>query len=171
MTAPDQTEPDLTTEKARAMSAALQSLMRDVPRSQPIAPVFSGLFAFLVIGGTGAAAFVVLSSMMIWLDTGLADWSVNTACYAALIVPVYLMHRRYSFQSDASHWQALPRYMAVQGMAMLLAAVFSIVVHGVFELPTVVASIIVITLTSGVNFMVLRSWAFARAQWGNAIPA
>jgi putative flippase GtrA len=153
------------------MSAALQSLMRDVPPSPARTPLFGGLFAFITIGAAGAAAFVLLSSTMIWLDTGFADWAVNTACYAALIVPIYLMHRRFSFDSDAPHGQALPRYMAVQCMALLLAAVFSFVVHGVLAMPTVFASVLVIALTSGVNFMVLRSWAFARAQWSMAVPA
>lgn len=153
------------------MSAALQSLMQDSPRAASQTPVLGGMLAFLLIGGFGAAAFVMLSATMIWVDTGLAAWSVNAACYAVLIVPVYLLHRRYSFQSDASHWQALPRYMAVQGMAIVLAALFSYVVHGVLSLPTVFASMLVITLTSGVNFMVLRSWAFARSQWVVAVPA
>lgn len=152
------------------MSAALQSLMRDVPVRSP-APLFGGLVAFITIGAAGAAAFVVLSTAVIWLDTGLADWVANAVCYAALIVPVYAMHRRHSFDSDAPHSQALPRYMAVQGMALLLAALFSFVVHGVLAVPTVFASIVVIALTSGVNFMVLRGWAFARAQWGIAVPA
>lgn len=152
------------------MSAALQSLMHDVPQAPAGAPVFSGLLAFLVVGVSGAAAFVVLSTAMIWLNTGYADWLVNTACYAALIGPVYLMHRRFSFQSDASHWQALPRYMAVQGMALVLAALFSYVIHGM-AVPTLFASMLVIALTSGVNFMVLRSWAFARSQLGIAVPA
>ena len=153
------------------MSAALESLMRDVTPSRSRAPMFGGLIAFITIGAAGAAAFVVLSTVMIWLDTGVADWLVNAACYAALIVPVYTMHRRYSFDSDAPHSHALPRYMAVQGMALLLAALFSFVVHGLLAVPTVVASMIVIALTSGVNFMVLRSWAFARSQWGIVVPA
>ena len=153
------------------MSTALQSLMPAATAERCGTPLLGGLLAFLLIGGSGAAAFVVLSSVMIWLDTGLADWSVNAACYAALIVPVYLLHRRYSFQSDASHWQALPRYMAVQGMAMVLAALFTYVINGVLALPTVLASMLVITLPSGVNFVVLRSWAFARSQWNAAVPA
>ena len=153
------------------MSAALESLMRDVPPARPDTPLFGGLLAFITIGAAGAAAFVVLSTAMIWLDTGFADWVVNAACYASLIVPVYLLHRRYSFDSDAPHRQALPRYMAVQAMALVLAALFSFLVHGLLAMPTLPASMLVIALTSGVNFMVLRSWAFARAQWGLAIPA
>ena len=153
------------------MSAALESLMRDIPADRTEPSLLGGLFAFLAVGGAGALGFVVLSTLMISLGTGYADWQVNTACYAATILPVYLLHRRYSFQSDASHLQALPRYMAVQGMALVLAALFSYVVHGVPGLPTVFASMLVIGLTSGVNFMVLRSWAFARQQWAIAVPA
>lgn len=153
------------------MSAALQSLMRDVPPMRPDAKLFGGLLAFIAIGAAGAASFVVLSTAVIWLGTGFADWMVNTACYAGLIGPIYLLHRRYSFTSDAPHMRALPRYMAVQGMALLLAALFSFVAHGVLAMSTVLASLLVITLTSGVNFMVLRSWAFARAQWSAAVPA
>lgn len=153
------------------MSAALQSLMRDVPRLPEPAPMFSGLVAFICIGVAGAAAFVLLSTLAIGLiNTGFADWAVNAACYAVLILPVYLLHRRYSFGSDAPHSQALPRYMAVQTMALLLAALFSFVMLGVFAMPTMLASTLVIVLTSGVNFVVLRSWAFARAQWGAALP-
>lgn len=148
------------------MSAALESLMiRDVPRPAPAAPVFSGVVAFAGIGVAAALTYVVLSTLLLWLHTGIADWVINTACYGGLIVPVYLLHRRYSFDSDAPHMQALPRYMAVQAMALLLAALFSYVVHGVFAMPPLWASVVVIGLTSGVNFIVLRSWAFARTQW------
>src|SRR5690606_3788445 len=77
--------------------------------------------------------------------------------------PIYLLHRRFSFRSDAAHRQALPRYVSVQLMALVLAALFSFVIYGSLHLPPVAASILVVALTSGVNFMVLRSWAFATA--------
>lgn len=151
------------------MSASLQSLMmRDVPRAASPS-LFGGLFAFVGIGASGAAAFVLLSTIMIWLNPMATPWLVNTACYAATILPVYLMHRRFSFASDASHRQALPRYVAVQCMALALAALFSFVVHGLLTLPTLFASMLVITLTSGVNFVVLRNWAFVRSRM--AVPA
>lgn len=143
------------------MSAALMSLMRDVPASPPQGPILSGLPAFLVVGGGGAAAFVVLSTLMAWATGGMAPWLVSSICYGALIVPVYLLHRRFSFRSDVSHWQSMPRYMAVQAMALVLAALFSHVIGGVLTVPTLPASMLVIVLTSGVNFMVLRHWAFS----------
>lgn len=145
------------------MSAALVSLMRETPHlAVQDGPLFGGIFNFVGIGVGGALTFVALSSTIIWLDTGIAAWIVNVACYAALIVPIYLLQRHFSFRSDASHWRALPRYVAVQGMALVLAALFSFIIHGVLDLPTVVASLLVIGLTSGLNFVVLRGWAFAR---------
>ena len=153
------------------MSAALQSLMRDVPRSQPNRSQFGGVFNFIGIGAIGALAFVLLSTLVIWLDPDAQRWMINAACYAATILPVYLMHRRFSFNSDASHIQAFPRYLAVQAMALVLAALFSFVINGVFSLPGVFASMLVIGLTSGVNYVVLRSWAFARIRVAAAVPA
>jgi putative flippase GtrA len=146
------------------MSAALQSLVRDVPRVAPRQGLLGGVFNFIGIGAAGAGAFVLLSTVMMWLDPGAERWMINAACYAATILPVYLLHRRYSFVSDASHMQALPRYVAVQAMALVLAALFSFVINGVFSLPSFFASILVIGLTSGVNYVVLRSWAFARGR-------
>jgi putative flippase GtrA len=153
------------------MSAALHSLMRDAPEPEENRGSLGALLRFITIGASGALSFVALSGLMISLHTGFEDWIVNTACYAALIIPVYLLHRRFSFQSEASHRQALPRYMAVQGMALVLAALFSFVVHGVLTLPTLAASLLVIALTSGINFLVLRSWAFARGRQFQAVPA
>lgn len=153
------------------MSAALQSLMREAPLPRSRAPSLAGLPAFVAIGALGAGAFVVLSTTIIGFNTGLADWVVRTACYAALILPVYLLHRRHSFGSDVSHLQALPRYLAVQAMALVLAALFSYVIGGMLSVPTLFASILVIFLTSGVNFMVLRGWAFARSPDGVPVLA
>ena len=153
------------------MSASLESLMSDAPAVDSSPSTLRSALYFLCIGGSGALAFVVLSTLMIWLDTGLPAYLVNALCYASLIVPVYLLHRRFSFQSDASHWQALPRYLAVQVSALLLAALFTLVIDGVLKVPTLFASMLVIGLTSSVNYVVLRSWAFARGQIGVAVPA
>lgn len=152
------------------MSAALQSLMSAPLRPVPERRAGSAL-AFIGIGAMGATAFVVLSSVLIWMQTGYPDWVVNTASYAALILPVYVLHHRYSFASEAGHDQALPRYVAVQAMALLLAAGFSYGVHEILALPTVLASIVVVGLTAVVNYAVLRSWAFAHRPVPSALTA
>ena len=144
------------------MSASLQSLMRD--QSSPAntaSPVLIQLFAFAIIGGAAALSFVGVSTAAVALFKSIPAWLVSSLCYAAFIVPVYLMHRRYSFQSAAAHSRALPRYVLVQLCGLGLATLFSWVAYGVIGLPTLVAAFVVIVLTSGINFLVLRRWAFA----------
>ena len=144
------------------MSASLQSLMRDQLTAEDAgAPMLVQLFAFVLIGGAAALAFVGVSSAAVVTFDTLPAWLVSSLCYAAFIVPVYLLQRRYSFQSDVAHSRALPRYVAVQLTSLALATLFSYVAYGVIGLPTLAAAVIVIVLTSGINFLVLRRWAFA----------
>jgi len=123
--------------------------------------VGSQVVAFLIVGGLGAAAFIALSSIFVGMHAALPKWLVSTICYAVLIGPVYLAHRRFSFRSDTPHGHALPRYVGVQLCALLLASIFSYVAYNVFGLPAVWASILVTGMISAVNFVVLRLWAFA----------
>jgi hypothetical protein len=46
--------------------------------------------------------------------------------------------------------------------SLFLASLFSYVVYGVLQLPTLPASLIVTGLTSAVSFLILKLWAFRR---------
>ncbi|UYO01102.1 MAG: GtrA family protein [Devosia sp.] len=154
------------------MSIALQSLMRQPTTGPAPAPRSASLMSFLAIGAGGAIGFVIVSGLLVGLVPQEAAWIVSAACYCAFILPVYLLHRRFSFASEAEHARALPRYAGVQAMAMLLAAAFGYVFHGALTLPSLPAALLVVALTSGVNFVVLKSWAFAVARPdANAIVA
>ncbi|MDB5506767.1 MAG: hypothetical protein JWR75_1405 [Devosia sp.] len=124
------------------------------------------LLSFIGIGAAAALGFVALSTAMLAVPTGLPGWVTSTLCYAAFVVPVYLLHRRFSFASEAPHVQALPRYVAVQASAVGLATMFSYIAYGIVGLPGPVGALLVIGLTSGVNFLVLKLWAFSGATHG-----
>lgn len=148
------------------MSASLERLVLQFTRPSVQANPLAGLINFIGIGGTAATLYVLVTTALIGFGTGVPDWIVNTVCYGAMVVPVYLLHRRFSFKSDVRHGHALPRYLAVQGMAVVLAGIFSYLIHGFLTLPTILASMLVVGLTAGLNFIVLRGWAFARGQMG-----
>ena len=143
------------------MSVSLESLMRETVSEGRPSPVLVGLLSFLIIGASAAIAFVGLSAAAVSIPTGLPNWLVSAACYAAFIVPVYLLHRRFSFRSAAPHSRALPRYVVVQLAGLAVATGFSWLAYGLVGLPTPVAAMLVIGLTSGVNFVILRLWAFS----------
>jgi putative flippase GtrA len=146
------------------MSASLQSLMRDqLAASDAGTPMLTQLFAFVIIGGAAAVAYVGLSTAAVSVIDALPAWLVSSLCYAAFILPVYLLHRRYSFQSGVAHARALPRYVVVQVTSLGLATLFSFIAYGVVGLPTLTSAIVVTVLTSGINFLVSRRWAFAES--------
>ena len=146
-----------------AMSAALESLMPPL-RAQPATrSILLALMTFCGVGVSAALGFVVLSNIVLSVPTGLPRWLASALCYAAFIVPVYLLHRRFSFRSAAPHRQALPRYVAVQCVSLALATLFSYVTYAMVMMPQLPASVLVTALTSGVSFVVLRGWAFARS--------
>jgi putative flippase GtrA len=117
--------------------------------------------AFLLVGGSGAVGFILLSTLMLELRTGAPEWLVSGLCWAAMIGPVYFAHRAVSFRSDAPHAQALPRYVMVRVLGVTLAAIFSHVAHGVLGFSSLAGSVAVAGLTAGVNFAILKLWAFA----------
>jgi putative flippase GtrA len=131
---------------------------------QALPPATVQFLWFLFVGGAGAIGFVTLSALAIGLRTGVPDWLVSALCYAAMIAPVYLAHRRLSFRSEVPHGRALPRYLLVQLGGLSLAATFSYLAYGVLAMPTIAAAALVTALTAGVNFLVLRLWAFADAM-------
>jgi len=143
------------------MRAVLDGVLRHESPRFSLAGLSSQMIAFALIGAGGALSFVLVSSALIGLGTGLPNWVTSALCYAAFVLPIYLLHRRYTFVSSASHGSAFPRYVAVQVSGVTLAALFSFVAYNVFGLPAFPASIAVTALTSGVNFVVLKLWAFS----------
>lgn len=142
------------------MSMSLESLMRESVLEPTEVGLGTQLLSFLVIGAGAAMGFVVLSRLMLSAPLGLSSWVVSSMCYGLFVLLAYAAHRRFSFHSSAPHGRALAIYLAVQVSGLALAIMFSWLAYGVFALPTTVAALSVICLTAGVNFMVLKAWAF-----------
>jgi putative flippase GtrA len=145
------------------MSISLESLMRQQMTVERQTPLLTELLSFLLIGGTAAVSFVGVSAAAVAVFSSAPAWLVSALCYALYVIPVYLLHRRFTFRSDTAHAKALPRYVAVQLCGIALATGFSWVAYGIVGLPTVLAAMLVIGLTSGANFVVLRLWAFSHS--------
>jgi putative flippase GtrA len=142
------------------MSASLQSLMMSQIGDAPRGALVRDLLAFVLIGTGAALSFVALSMLAVALLPMVPAWLVSALCYAGFVLPVYLLHRRFSFRSNAAHIRALPRYVIVQFGGIALATLFSWLAYGFVGLPTMVAALTVIGVTSALNFAVLRLWAF-----------
>lgn len=120
--------------------------------------------AFYLVGGLAALCYVLISSFLIGMDTGIADWLMSALVYAVFMPMVYLAHRLFSFRSDAPHRRAFSRYLVVQGMGLCVASVLSFAAFHILMLVPLIGSALVIGVTSIFNFLVLRGWAFAASE-------
>lgn len=118
-------------------------------------------FAFYMVGGLAALAYVVITSSLIHLGTGVEDWIISGLTYAVFMPLVYFAHRVFSFRSDAPHRRAFSRYVVVQIMGLGVATTLSFLMFNFVDITPFIASALVIGLTSVFNFLVLRGWAFA----------
>jgi len=141
------------------MSVLLESLVRDKSVSDDIS-IGVMLGSFLAVGLGAALAFTAFSSFIVSLHTGLPDWVANAMAYTIFMSAAYLLHRRFSFRSQTPHREAFPRYALTQATGLALAAGFSFVAYSMLGMRAMFAAAIVFTLTSVLNFVVLRLWAF-----------
>ena len=148
-------------DKDVAVTPTVENMMVQTPAQRG---AMGDLIAFALVGVSGMVAYVALSTGLMALEPPWPRWVSGTLCYLALIVPVYLTHRRFSFRSDVRHRVALPRYAAVQAMAVVLTAALSWLAFSVLGIPSFYGSVLVIGLTSAINFVVLRLWAFASGR-------
>lgn len=142
--------------------------MADIPHSSARRAAARDLFAYLFVGGGAALAYVFASKFVLGLNLPVADWLVGGLLYGAFVPIVYLAHRLISFRSEAPHSYALPRYLAVQAGALLVASGMSYVVYHVLNLQPGIGSAIVIVASSGFSFVALRGWAFAEKALATA---
>ena len=115
--------------------------------------------AFLLVGASGALAYVLLSSLL--EHYGLSPTLASVASYLICIPIVYLAQRKIAFRSDAPHRAALPKYVAAQLLGVALAAVLPGAMMAQFNAPAPLAFAAVAATIAVTNFLLLRFWAFS----------
>ncbi len=146
--------------ECRSMSVALESLMRQSLSPQPVRRQRSGVVSSSSSGWAqpSPSSFSTASPSSFShprATAGSAASAMASSCSRlsaapALLVPVV--------GGACARAAALP---GSAGHGPGPCALFGALLNGVAGMPSVAASILVIALTSGVNFFVLRSWAFA----------
>ena len=118
------------------------------------------LIRFIIVGASVALIYVLLCNWALGQFLSFPKALVTFGCYCVLILPTYFLHHSFSFQSDAGHKTALPRYVMVQILGMILTFVFSVLAFNWLHLPNLLGSAMITILTSGTSFVILRLWTF-----------
>lgn len=121
------------------------------------------LIRFAGIGGVCTALqYLILVLLVSFLD--IHPLIASTAGYLLSALLNYQLNRVYTFQSEAAHRHALPRFFAIALVGLILnAVVLGFMVSGLgshYMLGQIIATVV----TLGWNFLANRTWTFAQAK-------
>ena len=120
------------------------------------------LARFASVGlATNAIYFAALAVCQLALHTPL--WLGAALAYGLSAVFNYLAQRRYTFQSDAAHSAALPKYIVVQGVALALNSLILEVLVTRIGLHYLLAQGLALVATTAWSYVAQRAWVFSRS--------
>lgn len=116
-------------------------------------------------GLTGVGVTLTYLVLAILLKFAGADAAVaSVGAYLVSTALSYLGHRRYTFRSAADHGRAVPRFMIVSAIGLLLAGVIPLGLESVAVAGPHVSFVIVTGVVAGVSFLGLRLAVFSPAD-------
>jgi putative flippase GtrA len=113
--------------------------------------------SFLVVGGMGAAAYVLLATVL--THAALPAWLASGLSYAIATPITYLGQQRFTFRAATTHRVAFPRYLAIQLVGFSLAWIVPLAVAPAVH-PTA-AFVVVAVSAATVSYFMMKHWAFA----------
>jgi putative flippase GtrA len=122
---------------------------------------FKQIIIFILIGG-GAALLTMLLTYLGLNRFPKIPKPIITACvYAFMILPVYFLQHKFSFEGKSNHKDSLPKYIGVQMVSVTISFILSYLFLDILNLPHALGAIIVVATTSIGSFVALKLWAFA----------
>lgn len=115
---------------------------------------------FVVVGGSAAGAFFVLSYVFVaWI--GLPPFPAAALAYAIAFVGSYLTQRAWTFGGARTHRHALPRYLAAQALCALVAACVAHYSMSAFDAPPLLMSMLATITAAGISYLISSRWVFS----------
>lgn len=116
---------------------------------------------FLMVGGLATALhYVILIGLVQW--GGLGATLSSSLGFAVSALVNYLLNRRFTFKSDASHAAALPRFATIALTGLVLnAAVMASLVQ--LHVPYLLAQAVATATTVLWNYALNRRWTFSNS--------
>ncbi|MEC5398003.1 GtrA family protein [Uliginosibacterium sp. H1] len=118
---------------------------------------------FLVVGAGATALQYILLGLFVEAF-GMNAVLASALGYALSSLANYAANRRLTFQSDARHRDALPRFAVVALSGLLLNTVVMWVAHNLLDWHYLVAQVLATAVALVWNFILNRCWTFAPAR-------
>jgi putative flippase GtrA len=114
------------------------------------------------------SAIIQYSTLAIGVSLGIGAVSASCAGYVLGAFTGYVLNRGYTYASQAAHVSAVPRFVAVILVGLVLNALFMHLLHGYLGWHYLLAQVLTTGITMIWNFTAHRHWTFSarRVQSG-----
>ena len=116
-------------------------------------------FKFLLAGGFGAACYIVISSILTFI--GVDAWIASVSVYTCLVPIIYLIQKKFVFDSKESHSKTFPIYLTIQLFGIVISALIPFILAK-FQINPTIALLCVVMLITVTNYALQLLWAFKK---------
>lgn len=117
------------------------------------------LCRFIVVGGASALSYSLMSAALtVWLQ--LVPALASTIAYISMLLPTYMIQRRFTFRSAAPMRRSLPRYIIVHSLLMAIGSICSSKLVETYGWQPLPAFLLVGPLLAASSFMLQKLWTF-----------
>lgn len=115
---------------------------------------------FLLVGGTATLIHYLILFCLVRF-AGLNEVLASTLGYSFSAAWNYLLNRSFTFRSDRAHKQALPRFMVVALVGLLINALVVWACLAVLGFPLIAGQLLATFCALFWNFIANKVWSFA----------
>ncbi|GAC1335584.1 MAG: hypothetical protein NVSMB26_20440 [Beijerinckiaceae bacterium] len=146
------------------MSVSLETLARGALRFDSSARARQ-IVSFGAIGTISTLAYGALASLLT-MTVAIPAWTGSGAAYMATSVFAYLFHKRLTFRSNASHREAVPRFVMSNSIGYLIALILPLILTDELHTPPAVAILLTVIIVPILNFLLLDRFVFRARSLG-----
>ena len=114
---------------------------------------------FILVGGATTSCQYVVLTLLVELLHIKADLASSIG-YGVGAAVSYVMNRFWTFKSDLSHAQSLPRFIVMIGIGLLLSFVMMHVLVDIAGIYYLLAQVLTTGIVMLSNYMLAASWVF-----------
>jgi len=113
---------------------------------------------FLVAGGFGAICYI--TGAYILSAAGVVAWIASSIVFSSMIPIVYVIQKKFVFESDETHVKSFPRYFLIQLIGLGFSAIIPFFFAHLSISPTV-SFLCVVFLAAAISYVLQLRWVFS----------
>lgn len=118
---------------------------------------------FIIVGLLTAALYFIIFYAL-YSQFNIAPYVATIVAYSTSFGVAYFSHKIWTYQSNTSVRQSLPRYFLLQALCLSMTAGGTQLVYEVFKLNNLMISVLATLFAGAISFIVSSLWVFADVE-------